>query len=446
MSTNRPPHPNGDPHNHDLQPARWADASETDADALDALLNEIAQGNGFPSTQSGHVRRRPDARSDDGGPAGEAGALHAAARSFHRRFDAAQGRDPGSAAVDPHLWEQIMTATTNPAPETRRAQGAVWVNATRHALAPGVSPRSQHHTRQRWGGFANATLALVILLAGFGVWRFYDGLNGSGPADPEGMAPGIAMRPATPEGTEVLTVDAPPVATPAPITACNFSADIPLFPEVDVSPIDGTALLLTTSGDLVLTCPEEPMGVVLASRVQTTLPLNWPGIVFLSTGSADPAEQSLSAINVLMGESVEIGMHPDGMQYQLHNDPSSPWLVAPDDENPNDWAITDLRTMESRLLSEYAASSAADGMEILTTANANGAIAIGLQTPESAESDGALFEGVDLPGNLLVIDGSLDAPRWIGLPDDLPRITEMLLAPDGRHLALKTTEDGDIPT
>ncbi|MBA2468657.1 MAG: hypothetical protein H0V37_04560, partial [Chloroflexia bacterium] len=31
-------------------------------------------------------------------------------------------------------------------------------------------------------------------------------------------------------------------------------------------------------------------------------------------------------------------------------------------------------------------------------------------------------------------------------PDDLPQITEIVLAPDGRHLALKTTEDGDIPT
>ncbi len=444
MNNERFPHPNGHPHDDDLQPERWADAPSSDADALDALLNEIAQGNGIPNLRSGHSHQRPDIRTDAGG----ADALHAATRAFHRRFEAAQHRDPGSTALDPYLWEQIVTATTQ---QAWRAQGSLWRDAARNALSPGIPSQSRNHvtTRrpiQRWAPVANATLALVILLAGFGVWRVYDGLNGSGPADPEPMTPGIAMQPASPEATELPAVEAPLADTPAPITACDFSADIPLFPDVDESPIDGTALLLTTSGDLALTCPEEPEPIVLASGIDHASPLGWPGAVFTLSGGDDLAAQVPSVVNVINGESIEIGIQPEGVQYQLKYDIASPWLVAPAARNPDDWAITDLRTMESRLLSEYAASSISPGIGVMTSANADGTIVIGLWTPNDEDGDGALLEGVDLPGSVLVLDGSLDAPRWIGLPDDLPRITEMLLSSDGRHLALKATEAGELPT
>ncbi|MDQ3653600.1 MAG: hypothetical protein M3457_00790 [Chloroflexota bacterium] len=438
MNNERFPHPNGHPHDDDLQPERWADAPSSAADALDALLNEIAQGNGSPNPRSGHGHQRPDVRTDTGG----ADALHAATRAFHRRVEAAQHRDPGSAALDPHLWEQIMTSTTQ---QARNAQGGLWRDATRNTLSPGIPGHSRNHApprrpAQRWAPVANATLALLILLAGFGIWRVYDGLNGSGPADPEPVTPGIAMQPATPEATEIPAVEAPPAAAPAPISACDFSRDIPIFPGVDQSPVDGTALLVTTDGELVLTCLEEPIGVVLAYRVHQASPMHWPGTVFTLSGGGDPVEQTPSVVNIMTGESIEIGIQPESMQYQLQYDTATPWLVAPAEENPSDWAITDLRTMESRLLSAYAASSIPPGMGVMTSANADGMIAIGPQTRNGVEGNGALLEGVDLPGSVLVLDGSLDAPRWIGLPDDLPPYREMSLAPDGKHLALRSTE------
>ena len=63
-------HPYSTPNGHDdLQPERGTDA--TTADALDALLNEIAQEQGFPDTRPGSRQQRPDVRTDRNAPTGE---------------------------------------------------------------------------------------------------------------------------------------------------------------------------------------------------------------------------------------------------------------------------------------------------------------------------------------------------------------------------------------
>ena len=49
----------------------------------------------------------------------------------------------------------------------------------------------------------------------------------------------------------------PPIATPTPTTACDLSHDIPIFEDVDQSPWDGTAVLLTTAGEVVLTWTDD---------------------------------------------------------------------------------------------------------------------------------------------------------------------------------------------
>ncbi|MEJ7900851.1 MAG: hypothetical protein WKF63_03345 [Thermomicrobiales bacterium] len=439
MSNERFSNPNGDAHDTDPQPERWADASTSDADALDALLNGIAQGNGFPNTRSSSGRG-PDVRTDDGD------AVLQTARRFHDRFEAAEVRDPGSSALDPHLWETIMTATMNPVPQSKQAHGRLWRDATRKAVPPGAATTPRSHqavdrrSAQGWSGFANATLAVVILLAGFGVWRVYDGMNASGPADPEGTVPGLAMQPATPEPTELPAVVAPPVSTPAPSSACDFRADIPIFPGVDESPVEGTALLLTTTGELLLVCPEEPDPIVLASGIEQAGSGGWPGVVHASAGAGTSAFQA-HYVNLVSGQVVEIGPYGSGQTLGTDDLIDSPWLVAPSAADPDQWQVTDLRTMESRLLVELMGAPWPDDTNILISeSELGGTIAIAPYSPFALDLDqdpgGAIVQGGILPGDVLVLDGTLDETRWISLPTALP-YREMLLSADGEHLALR---------
>lgn len=456
MNDERYPHPNGH-HDNDLRPERRADASATEADALDALLNEIAQGNGSPNPRSrsgqdhGHERQRPDVRTETGA----ANSLPAAARAFHRRIETAESRDPGFVALDPHLWETIMTASSTAATGAEPARGALRRTAAQPARVSPPPTRSRTHLpdpRQpgRWAPVANATLALIILLAGFGVWRAYDGLYDSGPTDPARRIAGLAAQPGTPgspEPTEPPVVAAPPVATPAPITACDFGADIPIFPGVDASPIDGTALLLTTTGDLVLACPEEPDPTVLASGIDYASPMNWPGIVSL-VGKGPRGSEPISILNVITGERVEIGVPPDSVRYGWTQPEGSPWLVAPSNEVTGDWNITDLRTMESRRYSEFVDSPLPSGA-ILNPAAANGEtgdLVIASWTFDNATGTGAVSEHSGRSSRLLVFRNALDEAHFVDLPADLAQVSEFRLAPDGRHLAVKSTEDGDLPT
>ncbi|HYH11126.1 MAG TPA: hypothetical protein VD789_02135, partial [Thermomicrobiales bacterium] len=295
------PFDTNDPH----QDAR-TDAPPSDADALDAWLNGIASHSGSPSTRSGSSQRRPDARIDDHDVTGEAASLIETAIRFHRRIDEAQSRDARAAEPDPQLWETIMArtaASSAPTPSaTQAATANPWV-AHRDTLHPAPTrakrtsrPRRSHQQRI-WSTLANLALVLAILLAGFGVWRLSDGL-GLPPAsnDNTPTVPGFAMKasppaesPATNEPNEVIV---PPVATPAPTTDCDFSEDIPIFNGVDESPWDGTAVLLTTAGEVVLSCPEEPEGTVLmqTSPHGTVVPLEWPGVVLIPSYGEKPEE------------------------------------------------------------------------------------------------------------------------------------------------------------
>lgn len=274
---------------------------------------------------------------------------------------------------------------------------------------------------------ANIGLIVAILFAGFGVWRYYGEPGLPGGSDDPPTVPGVAMQPSTPEPTEAPEVVMPPVATPQPTTDCDFSQDIPLFQYVESSPTDGTALLLTPDGDLVLTCPEEQEDTTLATGVAGAGPREWPGIVGIYYEAEQPQVQPLAVLNLLTGEIVDIGVDPESVQYQDQTPAGSPWLVAPDYEDPGQWQVTDLRTMESRLVSDFTGGRIPEGAGILAAANgAGGSIVI------------APYGG----GMALVIEGSLDHGHWISLPADLSPVTETALAPDGQHLALKSNPPG----
>lgn len=442
MSDDRRFTPNGTQDHHDPSAGRGADAFD-DADALDTLLNGIAQGNEVPTPRSADG---PDFGSDDG-TTGERAALHAAARRFHRRFEAAAARDPGGAALDPQLWETIMTASTattarpSPSPSVPAnpwRSGATPIRAT--AASRRALPQAARRTPGRWAPLANATLALVILLAGFGIWRAYDGLNGTGSGELEATVPGLAMQPATPAPTELAAVLAPPIATPSPSSACDFNADIPIVPGVDESPVEGTALLVTTGGDLVLACAEEPAPIVLASGIGQAGPGGWPGVVHTSAG-AGTDDFEASYVNIVTGLSLAVGFREGAQIFGTSDLVDSPWLVAPSVADPEQWQVTDLRTMESRMLADLAGAPwPKDANLLISESEAGDSIALAPFTPYLGDLDqdpgGAIVQDSALPGNVLLIDGTLDETRWIALPAALP-YREMLLSPDGEHLALR---------
>jgi hypothetical protein len=417
--------------NDDPAPVRGADAQ---ADALDALLNGIAHEYGSPASRTGRGSAGPNARSDRNAAAGD---VLDSARAFHRRFAAAEARSPGAAGPDPQLWEQIMASTSPPAARVARTHGAV--SRSSRSVATPVSrrplPRLVSHS---WQAFGNATLALLVILAGFGLWRVYDDFNGGTP-QPEATVPGLAMQPGPPDGNGVSV--GTPAATPTPTFACDLSADIPIFPDVDTSPIDGAALLLTTAGDLILTCPEEPEPIVLATGLALVGPAGWPGIVGTSTGLPEDGAFQLAFIDIATGESIDVGFSERMHQYTSIGTFESPWLVRPSADDPAQWAITDFRTMQSRLLSDLVGSDLPDESYVLASASASGALAIAHRPWISSNSDEMNAQAATpdrgRSAGILIVDGSFADRRWIPLPDDLPLVWSLTLSPDGAHVALQ---------
>jgi hypothetical protein len=438
-----PRRPFGDTSDDDLRREPRTDAPN-DADALDAWLNEIASRSGSPGTRS----NRPNARTED------AASVMATAAAFHRQVETAQARDARAAGPDPRLWETIMeragapsatpgvTTTTNPwvaQPTSKRS---------RASRPTHVAARQRAMRRQQFRNMA-ATIGhdIAIALAGFGVWRLSGtpGLPGGG----EGSLPAtnFAMQAATPGGTpasmEVPAVTAS-VATPAPTTACDFSQDIPIFDGVDTSPWDGTAVLLTTDGDIVLTCPEEPEDTVLAttSKYGYVAPTWWPGTVLVPSYGEKPDEARTRVVSLFTGEVVEFGFPSENIALGTQGAPDSPWLVGPAPGDTGDLQILDLRTMQTRRLSEIAGTSLPGfGNYLVSSDGAGATLILGLQSQPTTEGNGTLVTGSDLPGDLLVLDGSLDAATWISVPGDFPPVVDVDVAPDGGHIALHGVTD-----
>jgi hypothetical protein len=282
---------------------------------------------------------------------------------------------------------------------------------------------------------------VVILLAGFGMWRAYDGFNSGGSDDPQPTVPGLAAQASTPEATGESVV-APPLSTPEPAYACDFSADIPIFRQVDESPIEGTALLLTTTGNLVLVCPEEPEPVLLASGLDGVWPERWPGVVSGSSGMPEDGNFQSKAINITTGQIAEIqGSSLDMQATGFDERIQSPWILAPSVDDPAAWAITDVRTMESRLLSDVLGITLPQNARLIVSESGSGAIAIGIDPLAAGNPRDPLQ-----PGDVAIIDTSLDAPRWITLPEGIPLTHAMLFAPDGQHLAIRNSTGGSSST
>ncbi len=437
MSTNTP----HDPNHNDLPPGSGADARESGADALDDLLNEITQGPRHTTARHGKRHHQPKGRSQ---PRDEQDTLSAFARAFHQRVERSEAADSGGAALDPTLWEQIMARTSPAQPAAATAAGHSGISGSipSSRSRSAASPPRIRPPRLYGQMLANATLALIVVLTAFGAWTVYDRVLAPPPVTPESTVPGVAMQPATPEATESDTqIDAPPViTTPEPAFACDFTRDMPIFQQVDESPIDGTALLVTTTGELVLSCPEEPEPIVLATNVGQASPAQWPGIVYTASPYDEGEMPDVVYVNAFIGETVEVGVYMSESSTGT-NPEGSPWHLAPAVDDTSAWAITDLRTMENRLLSSFteAPESFPPGTAMITSASGD-TVVVGIRTENGIGGEGYLFDAEGLPGTLLVIAGSLDNAHWIDVPEDLASTRHMELSPDGQFLALKSND------
>jgi hypothetical protein len=284
---------------------------------------------------------------------------------------------------------------------------------------------------------ANLGLVAAILLMAFGAWRFAGspGLPGSGDGNGTIPAGQFAMQPATPANVEAPAS----IATPTPTTACEFSADIPIFNGVDESPVDGAAVLLTTTGDVVLTCPEEPQPTVLltTSTHNSVAPLEWPGAVMVPSFGEKPEEARTRVVSLLTGDVVEFGVPVGAAQIGTQGAPGSPWLVGPAPNDTADVQILDLRTMHTRLLSDIAGTALPEFGGYLTSSDgAGGTLVFGLQSQHTNDGNGTLVTDSGLPGDLLVLNGSLDAATWMSMPEEFPAVVGFDVSPDGTHVAL----------
>jgi hypothetical protein len=320
-----------------------------------------------------------------------------------------------------------MTATTIPA-ASAGATSPTQSQGKSKARARTTSVARTHFTASRRAMFANAVLVLLIIAAGFGAWRTFDEFGTDDP--PPANLGAVIGTPAS----EVTAQSTASIATPEHAANCDFSQDIPIFPGLDESPLDQTSLVITPEGDLVLTCATQERQT-LASDVDLASPLGWPGIVWLRTVDPASPDGGLTRIlNIFTQQLVNAGPHEGN---HLEGDQESPWYVTPSDNTSSDWIIIDLRTMESRLLSIYTGGSLPFELALSTVVNGSeGSLVIALHYRGDYNRT-IIPNDDDLPGSILVHDGSIDESQWLDVPEFLVEVTEPQLSPDGQFLALK---------
>lgn len=417
---------------HDLPPDHEADVSTQEADALDARLNEISQRQGRATAW---FRRGPQRRSR----IRETADVPGFAQAFHQRVEQTEAADAGFAGLDPTLWEQIMISTTSPGQTPSRPALTANPSAKPHAGRRSARPTSP---RPFLTGFTNATLAVIVLLMAFGAWRIYDGERPAPPPTPE-QSHSLAFQPeATPETISAVPED---ISTPEPAFACDFTHDIPILLEVNESPVDATVVLLTRSGDVVLSCPEQSAPIVLATNQGQVAPTEWPGVVVTQAMNYEVGVTPVTYINLLTGEQIEIVPTYSQPTTMAWTGGRSQWaLQESGTDQGGNLTLVNLRSFEVGQLANYLPDgSYPPQFGTISSTNASGVLAVGLCYQNQALGTCPLQIRQDSPGAVLILDGSLDDAHWLNVPNDLIDIQEMVLSPDGDFLALRSTSGMD---
>jgi hypothetical protein len=250
----------------------------------------------------------------------------------------------------------------------------------------------------------------------------------------------------TPPAGEQVSPTVVDIATPDSTSTCDLTADLPIFSHTADVEFEGTALRLNEDGQLILSCAADPDGTVVASNVTAVSPFDWPGMVTITLDAIQVDQPRLAVLDLATGKIVEVGHRPGSMQLDMFHELDSPWVVAPALDNPQDWSITDLRTMETRLLSEYTGGTLPFEVSLLTSSNGSaGSIAIAVADPENELQYTVIPNDSELPGAVLILDDSFEASRWIPTPEFTVGLTNPMLTPDGEYLAFKTGFSDDDP-
>jgi hypothetical protein len=345
------------------------------------------------------------------------------------------------------IWEDIMASTVDQA-EQEPANPWLLPATAKPARWHGAAIDHTRYQRKGWTRAANIALAIVILLAGLGVWKTFGGDLGSGGNDDPPTVPGLALQPSTPETSEIPAIVPSPVATPEPITACDLSADTPYFTDVMQSPVETTSLYVTPrnegtddpTGTLMLHCPDEPDDIELAKRIIAVGPGPVPGILnvwLMPEGSSDPGETHPAYVNLRSGQLHAFGRQ-DAAQSNLAYAYGSPWIIGPAIDDPSSLQMLDVRTMESTDLSSLTGAPILDGAQVTATgARGIGTFALALGGPWTGPSIGGnILRDTGMPGDIMVVEGSLDRVRWITVPELLEYVRNIWLSPDGSTIAL----------
>jgi hypothetical protein len=345
-------------------------------------------------------------------------------------------------------WEDIMQNTA--AIPTGKAAGRPG-NKTHPRSFPSVPP-----PRMAWSGAASIALAVLVVIAGFGAWRAFDGGMGDGGNGPAPSGGHYAQAPMTP----VPMASAEVSQAGASITSCDLSGDIPIVKDLaqNASPIGGTSIytvrhdrgLAEARSDLMIGCEGED-SAVLATDVIDVWAGPWPGTVSIATlpeGTEDPALQHTGYVDFVTGRSVSFApWSNESAVFSGGNVDRTPWRFGPMKGDPGAVLIADLRTMESQSLSELSGGTLPENAMLVQSPPADdGSMVLGFAHPHSENvRGGELMAGTDLPGDLLVLGSSFDDVTWISLPESLSGIQSMWLSPHGTHVAvatMRTDEDG----
>lgn len=341
----------------------------------------------------------------------------------------------------PALHGHVPRRTTN------RATGPQEV--TMQATAIPATPPISHRTRERskpaitpatrfpFPGIANAAVVVLLILAGFGSWRVFEGgMIGGG----DGPVPAVRHHAQAPLAT------AEPGKAPL---ACDFSEEVPVYNGVDEPPSNGTVIYVTTSHELMIRCDEEPEDVLLAQDVDSASPTGWPGVLLVAGSGSGNALPKHLLLNLLASESVEFTFTNPGMTKvgDWGFTSRSPFIATAVAGKPSVWMLTDQRSMESRTLSDLGRVEWPRNASIYISHNGQeGTYAIAVHDRARAPITGSVLSQPEgFPGEILLISGSLNNVSWIDIPDDIVAPISLEISPDGRHVAALGLSDPETP-
>ncbi|HWV22595.1 MAG TPA: hypothetical protein VNZ58_00240, partial [Thermomicrobiales bacterium] len=305
------------------------------------------------------------------------------------------------------------------------------IAGTRPAPRPKANRRQpttpiSHRPLQRmaWTGAANIALAIMLLIAAFGVWRVWDDSFGTGGAPTPGEGQyAYAPLVATPEAT--------PKASNA-ISACDFSRSVPIYSGVDSPQVDGTVLYITSNGDLTLACPEESEPIVLSHNVVMASATRVSGVVQIQIPNGNTMD--IVMVNVITGNWIQKA--PAAASSSLRDMNMGRTLdVFPVVDSPSEWSVINLDTMKSATLSDLtdAKFPASHSITVATALSGKG-VAVAFSEYKS-EGSSTLASTYGAQGDVAVIADDLETMHWVSVPAYFPEVTNISLSPDASKLA-----------